>query len=81
MRLYARCFIFVNTPDDASNTGKRAVFCSNDLPMLSQNVKQHVIDLLQKDFGDLYTHENVMLSGTHTHAYVFCVFIFTFIYI
>lgn len=65
-RLYARCFVFANAND---SKGKRAVFCSGDLPMLSQNIKRHVIALLQKDYGDLYTHDNVMLSGTHTHSY------------
>ncbi|KAG7162528.1 Neutral ceramidase-like [Homarus americanus] len=27
-----------------------------------------VIEKLQKDYGDLYGHDNVMLSGTHTHS-------------
>lgn len=31
------------------------------------NVSQ-IIERLKQKFGDLYTEENVMISGTHTHS-------------
>ena len=41
--------------------------------MISQNVKKGVIAKLQETYGpSMYTHQNVMLSSTHTHSYVHC---------
>ena len=62
MRLYARAFIF----DDGSS---RNVFVSVDAGMMGAMVKIKVIEELQKVYGpDLYTHANVLISGTHTHS-------------
>nr|XP_027227263.1 neutral ceramidase-like isoform X1 [Penaeus vannamei] len=60
-RLYSRAFIF----DD---TQRRAVFVSVDCGMMGQMLKIKVVERLQAQYGNVYTHANVMLSGTHTHS-------------
>ena len=60
-RLRSRVFIV----DDG---GKRVVFISNDICFTSEALKVTVVDRLQAIFGNMYTHANVMISGTHTHA-------------
>lgn len=60
-RLRARAFIF-----DDSKT--RIVYVSSDTCMIFFAVKDKVVARLREEFGDLYTHENVMLSGIHTHS-------------
>nr|XP_006121527.1 neutral ceramidase isoform X1 [Pelodiscus sinensis]XP_006121528.1 neutral ceramidase isoform X1 [Pelodiscus sinensis]XP_006121529.1 neutral ceramidase isoform X1 [Pelodiscus sinensis]XP_006121530.1 neutral ceramidase isoform X1 [Pelodiscus sinensis]XP_006121531.1 neutral ceramidase isoform X1 [Pelodiscus sinensis]XP_006121532.1 neutral ceramidase isoform X1 [Pelodiscus sinensis]XP_006121533.1 neutral ceramidase isoform X1 [Pelodiscus sinensis]XP_025039633.1 neutral ceramidase isoform X1 [ len=62
-RLYSRAFI-VAEPDDS----KRVVFVSADIGMLSQRLRLEVIKKLKSKYGDLYTQDNVILSGTHTHS-------------
>jgi neutral ceramidase len=61
-RLYARAFVI------GSPGGKRVVFVSADLLAVFQGVQQQVIERLRRDFGDLYTEANVLLSATHTHS-------------
>lgn len=47
----------------------QVVFVNVDHCMVMQAVKLSVIARLQELFGaDLYTNENVLLSGTHTHS-------------
>jgi len=67
LRLRARAFVIVDaTPGSAGN---RVVYVSLDLCMGFEMVKLEVIEMLQGKFGpDMYTHANVLLSGTHTHA-------------
>lgn len=61
-RLFARAFTF----DDGT---RRSVFVSVDSAMMGQLVKAKVIDKLKLLFGEaLYTHKNVVISGTHTHS-------------
>lgn len=63
MRTRSRAFIFVDP------AGNRVVYVSIDLCMGFQMVKLNVIDRLQAHFGtSLYGHENVLISGTHTHS-------------
>ncbi|XP_043843069.1 neutral ceramidase isoform X2 [Dromiciops gliroides] len=62
-RLYSRAFVLAEP--DAS---KRVVFVSIDIGMVSQRVRLEVLKRLQSKYGDLYTQENVVLSGTHTHS-------------
>lgn len=63
-RLRSRAFIFINR-----SSGKRVIFCSADLPMISQNVKRRVISRLKEIYGSgVYTDQNVLLTATHTHA-------------
>jgi neutral ceramidase len=63
-RLFARSFIIC---DQASN--KRIVILSADIWSCTQAVKMEVIKRLKNLYGnDLYTIDNVLLSGTHTHS-------------
>jgi neutral ceramidase len=64
LRLRARAFII----GDTQNPEHRVVFVSIDGGMCGQLVKMHVIQALQAKFGNLYTADNVMISGTHTHS-------------
>ncbi|XP_045606118.2 putative neutral ceramidase C [Procambarus clarkii] len=61
MRLFSRAFIF----DD---TQRRVVFVSLDCGMMASSIKIKVVERLQEEYGDLYGHHNLMLSGTHTHS-------------
>lgn len=64
-RLFARAFI-VGKYDDPKN---RAVFVNLDACMASQAVTFSVIRQLQTKYGPhLYSEQNVVLSGTHTHS-------------
>lgn len=61
-RLRARAFIV------AASKGNRVVFVNIDACMASQVVTTKVIERLRVRYGDLYTENNVAISGTHTHA-------------
>ncbi|GAM24678.1 hypothetical protein SAMD00019534_078530, partial [Acytostelium subglobosum LB1] len=62
-RLRARAFVFVDT------NGNRAAYVSTDSCMIFQAVKIKVVQMLEEHFGEgVYSHENVLLSGTHTHS-------------
>lgn len=61
LRQYSRAFIF-------EEGDKRAVFISVDAGMMGHAVKRDVIAVLQQKYGDLYTVENVAISGSHTHS-------------
>ncbi|KAG7668226.1 hypothetical protein KSW81_002124 [Nannochloris sp. 'desiccata'] len=64
-RLYARAIIMA----DSSNPNKRTVFVNLDACMAAQAVTFSVIKNLKLRYGpDLYTEQNVALSGTHTHS-------------
>ncbi|XP_014872168.1 neutral ceramidase [Poecilia latipinna] len=60
-RLYSRAFII----DDGS---RRVVFVTADVGMVSQRLRLEVLQALKEKYGDLYRHDNVVLSGTHTHC-------------
>ena len=62
-RLHSRAFIVAD--DDEK---KSFVFVSVDCGMASDIVKNAVVERLQGQFGGLYSHENVAVSGTHTHS-------------
>lgn len=63
-RLFARAFIIC---DQTSN--KRVVFLSADIWSCTQAVKMEVVNRLRSIYAnDLYSIENVLLSGTHTHS-------------
>ncbi|MGB5528694.1 MAG: neutral/alkaline ceramidase [Ignavibacteriaceae bacterium] len=63
-RLFARAFIVC---DQTSN--KRVVILSADIWSCTQAVKMEVVKRLKSFYGiDLYTIDNVLLSGTHTHS-------------
>ncbi|KAJ9146750.1 hypothetical protein P3X46_028981 [Hevea brasiliensis] len=61
-RLRARTFIV------AEPQASRVVFVNLDACMASQLVKIKVIERLKARYGDLYTEQNVAISGIHTHA-------------
>jgi neutral ceramidase len=61
-RLRARAFIVQD------RSGQRVVYVSADLGMIFGAVKTLVVEQLQALYGGLYTRENVMLSGIHTHS-------------
>ena len=63
-RLHARAFILA----EHDNRQQRVVMVSADLGMVTQSVKQGVVKRLQQKYGNLYTHDNVLLSPTHTHS-------------
>ncbi|EOY15189.1 hypothetical protein QUC31_000421 [Theobroma cacao] len=62
-RLRARTFVVAE-----SSQGARFAFVNLDAGMASQLVTIKVLERLQERFGDLYTQENLAISGTHTHA-------------
>ncbi|KAL3624008.1 Neutral ceramidase 1 [Castilleja foliolosa] len=61
-RLRARAFIV------AERQGPRFVFVNLDACMASQLVKIKVLERLKARYGDLYSENNVAISGVHTHA-------------
>lgn len=62
-RLFSRAFVAHDT-----DTDKRVAFASLDVGMGGFVVKNRVVSELQKIFPGEYSHENVALSGTHTHS-------------
>ncbi|GFO12902.1 LOW QUALITY PROTEIN: neutral ceramidase-like [Plakobranchus ocellatus] len=63
LRQFSRAFIF-----STSSTGKRVVFISIDACWASGAVKQNVVKKLSETYGNMYTAQNLVLSGTHTHS-------------
>ena len=64
LRLRARSFVVRDTAND-----KIVAFVSNDGGMGSDLVKQKVIENLnQRLNSNVFTHDNVCISGTHTHS-------------
>ncbi|KAK8965664.1 Neutral ceramidase [Platanthera guangdongensis] len=61
-RLKARSFIV------AERDGNRVAFVNLDACMASQLVMIKVIERLKSRYGNLYTEQNVAISGIHTHA-------------
>ncbi|CAN4116601.1 unnamed protein product [Withania somnifera] len=61
-RLRARTFIV------AEPQGKRVAFVNLDACMASQIVTIKVLERLKARYADLYTEQNVAISGIHTHA-------------
>ncbi|KAL3372319.1 hypothetical protein AABB24_008730 [Solanum stoloniferum] len=62
-RLRARTFIVAE-----SFNGPRLVFVNLDAGMASQLVTIKVLKRLKSRYGNIYSEENVAISGTHTHA-------------
>ena len=61
--LFSRAFI-VQDP----TTNERVVIVCADIWAGTNVVKKGVLNRLQSEFGSLYTNNNVLLSGTHTHS-------------
>ncbi|XP_020535441.1 neutral ceramidase 2 isoform X2 [Jatropha curcas] len=62
-RLRARTFIVAE-----SAKGARFAFVNLDAGMASQLVTIRVLEKLRSRFGNLYSEENLAISGIHTHA-------------
>jgi len=62
-RSRSRAFIM-----ESPETNKRVVFVSADLGAMFQSVKIEVVKKLNNLFGGTYSHDNVMLTATHTHV-------------
>lgn len=63
-RLRARAFVAFE-----KESGKRFAFVSLDAGMGGHALKNRVVEKLQSLFGKAtYSHDNVAISGTHTHA-------------
>ena len=62
LRQFSRAFII----EDDDKT--RVAFVSFDAGMVGNAVKRAVIKKLKERFGNTYTMDNVILSGTHTHS-------------
>jgi neutral ceramidase len=63
-RLYARTLIVSDNDSD-----KRVVILTADIWSCTQAVKMEVVKRLEAIYGnELYTLDNVLLSGTHTHS-------------
>ncbi|KAK3424998.1 hypothetical protein EUGRSUZ_F01725 [Eucalyptus grandis] len=62
-RLRVRLFVVAESPN-----GARFTFANLDAGMASPLVTIKVLKRLRSRFGDLYTEENVAISGIHTHA-------------
>ncbi|XP_049948668.1 neutral ceramidase-like isoform X1 [Schistocerca serialis cubense] len=62
LRQFSRAYIFQD--DD----GSRLVFTSIDAAMIGNGLRRDVISKLRKEFGDMYSERNVMISATHTHS-------------
>lgn len=65
-RLRARAFYFGDNTDSSSN--KQLLFISVDGGMGSDLVKMRVVDNLVAKYGDMYSVDNVCITGTHTHS-------------
>lgn len=61
LRQFSRAFI-------VEDNDKRVVFVSIDGGMISHPIRRDVVKRLQERYGDMYSLENVVLSGTHTHG-------------
>ncbi|MGH3656335.1 MAG: neutral/alkaline non-lysosomal ceramidase N-terminal domain-containing protein [Micromonosporaceae bacterium] len=62
-RLRSRAFVIVDRA-----TGQRVLLVVADSPMIFSSVRQQVLRNLGDRYGDTYTEQNVMITGTHTHA-------------
>ncbi|KAK9505218.1 hypothetical protein O3M35_009315 [Rhynocoris fuscipes] len=60
-RQFARSYII----DDGKT---RIVFVSADCGMMGTFLRREVIKRLKSVYGGLYSEDNVMISGTHTHS-------------
>lgn len=62
-RLRSRAFIVADPMSP-----QRLVFVSADICHIYDAITQAVIKKLKKNFGNLYTESNVMITATHTHS-------------
>ncbi|VDN44295.1 unnamed protein product [Dibothriocephalus latus] len=63
LRLYSRAFIV-----QTNRSSRPVVFVNLDAGMSSQLLKTQVLQRLKSEYGNIFDHDNVMLSATHTHS-------------
>jgi len=63
LRQRARAFVIAD-----ADAQQRLAIVVCDLGSITLELTNEVIDRLHKEFGDIYSHKNVILSATHTHA-------------
>ncbi|XP_071952076.1 uncharacterized protein [Antedon mediterranea] len=63
LRQFSRAFII-----EDKNSSNRTVFVSIDACMGAQSVTLEVVKKLNVKFGNLYTEQNLVISGIHTHS-------------
>ncbi len=61
--LFARAFIIQHI-----SSGKRVILLNADIWACTHALKTEVVRQLQAAYGNTYTMENVLLSGTHNHS-------------
>ncbi len=75
--LFSRAFIVEDLDLGIPTTGRlpgveyvtrRVVLVTADIWSATNAVKQEVVKRLKLEFGTLYTDDNVLISGTHTHS-------------
>ncbi len=62
-RLFARAFVIAEP-----NGGKRVAFVCADLGSVTHELHREVVERLERQFGGLYSLDNVIISATHTHS-------------
>ncbi|MBI3735220.1 neutral/alkaline ceramidase [Candidatus Sumerlaeota bacterium] len=63
-RLRSRAFVIA----EPGKEGKRVAFVSADLGSITHEMTREILEKLHKQFGDLYTLQNVVICATHTHC-------------
>jgi neutral ceramidase len=63
-RLASRAFVIA----DAQRPSSRLVLVVADLGSIPHMLQREVVDRLQKQYGELYRLDNVIVSATHTHS-------------
>jgi neutral ceramidase len=64
MRLRSRAFVIA----EIDNPGDRLVFVSADLGSIDHHITLEVVERLQRQYGELYNLDNVLITATHTHS-------------
>lgn len=63
MRLRSRAFVLYDP-----NTAQRFALVVVDIGMIFDSIKRGVLKRLQREIPNVYHHDNLMLSATHTHS-------------
>ncbi len=63
LRQRARAFVIAD-----ADAQQRLAIVVCDLGSITQELTREVIDRLKQEYGDAYSHANIILTATHTHA-------------
>ncbi|ETE59986.1 putative neutral ceramidase C, partial [Ophiophagus hannah] len=63
-RLYCRTFILAERQNDIN----RVVHVVAEIGLMSQRIRLEVMKQVKDKYGNLYNHNNVIMTGTHTHS-------------